>query len=181
MDFSTDTLGIIAVAALALAVVLAAVVALLWVRLTKVRSAHADVFDAKRGGNVSEVFKRLFDDNDQLRRDLGIVHKNTEHLRELLRGSVSRVGLVRYDAFADMGGQLSFSAALLDERGDGVVFTAINGRTEARSYAKPVAGGGSSYNLSPEELAAIEAALSGEKGKVAPVPRRLLRKGRAAS
>ncbi|MDP9022079.1 MAG: DUF4446 family protein [Actinomycetota bacterium] len=108
-----------------------------------------------------------------------MVHRNTEHLRNLLRAAVSRVGVVRYDAFDDMGGALSFSAALLDESGDGVVLSSINGRTEARTYAKPVIGGTSSYNLSPEEEAAIDAALTGERQAVVNPPRR--RRGRAAS
>jgi hypothetical protein len=70
------------------------------------------------------------------------------------------VGLVRYDAFDDMGGHLSFSAALLDAAGNGVVITSINGRQDTRCYAKPVRGGESEYNLSAEEEAAIRQALA---------------------
>jgi len=76
-----------------------------------------------------------------------------------LRGAVQRVGLVRYDAFDDMGGRLSFSAAMLDGRGDGFVITSINGRTDNRCYAKPVTGGISEHNLSDEETEAIAIAL----------------------
>jgi Protein of unknown function (DUF4446) len=57
-----------------------------------------------------------------------------------------------------MGGQLSYSLALLDEAGDGIVLTAINGRAETRSYAKEVKGGQSTHNLSDEEQAAIDMA-----------------------
>ena len=46
------------------------------------------------------------------------------------------VAVVRYDAFADMGGRLSFSAALYDDSGDGFVLSSINGRSETRTYAK---------------------------------------------
>jgi uncharacterized protein YlxW (UPF0749 family) len=73
---------------------------------------------------------------------------------------VQQVGLVRYDAFDDMGGHLSFSAALLDAAGNGVVITSINGRQDTRCYAKPVRGGESEYNLSAEEEAAIRQALA---------------------
>jgi hypothetical protein len=51
---------------------------------------------------------------------------------------VRNVGLVRYDAFEDVGGRLSFSCALLDDLGTGVVMTSINGRHDTRVYAKPV-------------------------------------------
>lgn len=76
-----------------------------------------------------------------------------------LRGAIQRVGLVRYDAFEDTGGRLSFSAALLDAAGDGIVVTSINGRADTRCYAKPVARGDSQHNLSEEETEAIRMAL----------------------
>jgi hypothetical protein len=77
----------------------------------------------------------------------------------LLR-TVQKVGLVRYDAFDDMGGHLSFSAALLDGQGNGLVITSINGRQDTRCYAKPVEGWTSSHNLSEEEELAIQRALT---------------------
>lgn len=84
-----------------------------------------------------------------------------EDLASVGRLAMQRFAVVRYDAFEDMGGQLSFSAALLDDYGDGIVFTSINGRTETRTYAKSVRGMKSQHNLSEEERAAIEAAVSG--------------------
>lgn len=75
-------------------------------------------------------------------------------------GSVRRVSLLRYDAFEDVGGRLSFSCAMLDEHGTGVVLTSINGRQETRVYAKPIAAGTSTYNLSTEESDAIRQAMT---------------------
>ena len=76
-----------------------------------------------------------------------------------IEGAVRNVGLVRYDAFEDVGGRLSFSCALLDDRGTGVVMTSINGRHDTRVYAKPVSQGLSPYSLSIEEEEAIRKAL----------------------
>lgn len=81
------------------------------------------------------------------------------------RRALQRFHMVRYDAFDDMGGRLSFSAALLDDHGDGVVITSINGRTETRTYAKPVQGLTSDHNLSEEEREAIAGAVAGGKGE----------------
>jgi hypothetical protein len=80
-------------------------------------------------------------------------------LRARLRRGLSRVGLIRYDALAEMGGRLSFSVALLDEDANGVVISAINGRTESRCYGKLVANGAAEQELSPEEKEAIARAL----------------------
>jgi hypothetical protein len=77
------------------------------------------------------------------------------------RLSLQRFHIVRYDAFEDMGGRLSFSAALLDDHGDGLVITSINGRTETRTYAKSVKGMSSEHNLSEEEREAIAGAAAG--------------------
>ncbi len=81
-------------------------------------------------------------------------------LAERVGGTVQRVGLVRYDAFEEMGGRLSFSAALLNASGDGMVITSINGRADTRCYAKPVAGAASTHNLSDEETEAIRLAMA---------------------
>src|SRR4029453_3125647 len=83
-----------------------------------------------------------------------------------IQGAVRNVGLVRYDAFEDVGGRLSFSCALLDDRGNGVVLTSINGRQETRVYAKQVTQGTSSHNLSLEEEEAIRRALGGRQAAV---------------
>jgi hypothetical protein len=86
--------------------------------------------------------------------------RETGELYDIVRHAVQRVGLVRFDAFEDMGGHLSFCAAMLDADGNGVVLTSINGRTENRIYAKPVEAGASRYHLSEEEQEAIRRALA---------------------
>jgi hypothetical protein len=68
--------------------------------------------------------------------------------------------VVRYDAFGDMGGHLSWSMALLDDGGNGVVLTSIHGRSEARTYAKNIAAWSCEQQLSPEEEEAIKFAQS---------------------
>ena len=69
--------------------------------------------------------------------------------------ALRHLAVVRYDAFTDTGGQLSWSLALLDDSGSGVVVTSIQGRAESRTYAKSVADWTSEAQLSPEEEDAI--------------------------
>jgi hypothetical protein len=71
------------------------------------------------------------------------------------------VAIVRYDALQEMSGQLSFSLALLNAVGDGVVLSSINGRAETRTYAKPVRAGKGVQELSPEEAQAVHSARLG--------------------
>ncbi len=97
---------------------------------------------------------------DRLEQAVRSLNKTDKRQQGLIEGSVQHVGLVRYDAFEDVGGRLSFSCAMLDEHGKGVVLTSINGRQETRVYAKPIAEGQSGYNLSSEEEEAIKQALA---------------------
>ena len=90
------------------------------------------------------------------RGELGRLREEVRTLRLELADALRHLAVVRYDAFGTMGGHLSWSMALLDDHGDGVVLTAINGRTESRSYAKNVREFGSDAKLSPEEIEAIE-------------------------
>ena len=92
--------------------------------------------------------------------------KRQEELFALLGRSARNLGVVRFDAFDDMGGRMSFSVALLDDHGSGVVITSINARAESRAYAKAIRGGTSEHNLSAEEQRSSADALgTGQKVK----------------
>ncbi|MBA4084028.1 DUF4446 family protein [Janibacter terrae] len=82
-------------------------------------------------------------------------------LRHELAQALRHVAVVRYDAFGDMGGRLSFSAAVVDDTGDGFVLSSIHGRGESRTYAKGVVGGDADATLTPEERQALAAARTG--------------------
>ncbi|MFC7383931.1 DUF4446 family protein [Sphaerisporangium rhizosphaerae] len=82
--------------------------------------------------------------------------------------AIRDVAVFRYDALAEMTGRLSFSVAMIDGLGDGIVLTSINGRTETRTYARPVRSGRGLQPLSPEEEQAVRAARLGIGPDVAP-------------
>jgi hypothetical protein len=93
---------------------------------------------------------------DALPEDVHGLRQEVAALRAEAKDALRHLSVVRYDAFGDMGGHLSWSLALLDDGGNGVVLTSISGRSEARTYAKSVAGWTCEQQLSPEELEAIE-------------------------
>ncbi|MGQ9497018.1 MAG: DUF4446 family protein [Desulfotomaculales bacterium] len=81
-----------------------------------------------------------------------------------LEQCVRTPSVMRFNAFPDMGSDLSFAIALLDGRADGVVMSSLYGRSESRTYAKPVEKGRSAYHLTDEEKAVLERALQGRTG-----------------
>ncbi|MFA9431418.1 DUF4446 family protein [Egicoccus sp. AB-alg2] len=179
IELDPQLLTWLVLASAGLSVLLGVVVVVLAVRVRALRREQRRACASGSDQDVVGALGRIDAEVQGVRRDVGTIHANTEHLRELLRGAVSKVGVVRYDAFDDMGGALSFSAALLDERGSGVVVSAINGRTETRCYAKPLADGSSEQHLSTEEQAAVDAALEGRGPAVVP-PGRTRRRRRVS-
>jgi hypothetical protein len=128
-------------------------------RISSARRSMAVLQGQYRGRTLIDAVAHFVDRTAALEADLEEVNRRQEELFARLGRSARNLGVVRYDAFEDMGGKMSFSAALVDDHGRGVVITAINGRTDSRTYVKPVDGGSSSQNLSPEEEAAISDAL----------------------
>lgn len=98
---------------------------------------------------------RRTDSVDELPEDVLGLRQEVAALRAEAGGALRHLAVVRYDAFGDMGGQLSWSIALLDDAGDGMVLTSIHGRSEARSYAKSITDWTCVHQLSPEETDAI--------------------------
>ncbi|MEJ7756065.1 MAG: DUF4446 family protein [Nocardioidaceae bacterium] len=90
--------------------------------------------------------------------DLEALREEVQALRADAGETLRHLASVRYDAFGDMGGQMSWSLALLDDSGDGIVLTSIHGRSDSRTYAKNVTAWTCDQQLSPEETDAIGAA-----------------------
>ncbi len=101
----------------------------------------------RHNAQVGEILEHVEDILERQR----TIDKRMEHC-------VQKVGMVRYNAFNDMGSDLSYSIALLNERDDGVVMSGIFGRDFCNTYAKPIQGGVSHYKLTAEEILALDRA-----------------------
>lgn len=95
------------------------------------------------------------DSGEALPADVHGLRQEVAALRAEAGDALRHLAVVRYDAFGDMGGHLSWSLALLDDGGHGVVLTSIHGRSEARTYAKNITSWTCEQQLSPEEDEAI--------------------------
>jgi hypothetical protein len=150
---SLVALGAAVVALLALVVAVGA-----QLRLTRVRRGLRVLRGHAGEGDVLAVATRHAAQISLLREQVERQQVELDRARADVAVSLRHVAVVRYDAFGDMGGRLSFSAAILDDAGDGLVITSIHGRGETRSYAKGLLAGASENPLSPEELQAVAAA-----------------------
>lgn len=153
------TIALTAVAGVALVAFLTAI--LLALRLRRLRKHYALLRGDGEERDILQALVRSTKEVDSVERRIDEVAAAQQELAALGKFGLQKFALVRYDAFEDMGGQMSFSAAMLDDHGDGIVITSINGRTETRTYAKSIYARGSEHNLSDEEREVIEAAYVG--------------------
>lgn len=86
--------------------------------------------------------------------------EKNRQLEELLNTALTRVGVVRFCAFENMGSDLSYAVALLDAHNNGVVMSSLFGREDSRSYVKPIQNGTSTYTLTAEEQQALREAMA---------------------
>lgn len=113
----------------------------------------------KEPENLKEIlslFKKLEKNFEKLSLEL-------ENLKKESKFSVQKIGIVRFNPFSEVGGDQSFSIALLDGNNNGVVISSLYSREGNRVYGKPVKNGQSEYPLSQEEQRAIEKAIGQNK------------------
>lgn len=129
-------------------------------RLKKFEEAHVSLQTFMNGKTLDQLLEKYLQEVESTEDQMKKQNLRLEKVEGKLRKSVDRAELVRYNAFDNMGSDLSFALALLNQEGDGIVLSSINSREESRMYAKPVTAGQSTYPLSNEEKQALEKAQS---------------------
>jgi hypothetical protein len=160
----TSTAGIVALAAVVVAVIALGLALVLAAQLRGVRSAQRVVLAGRQQDLVSHaaglqtgfegLSRHVQDTAGRLEQRMGLVERR-------LDGAVAYRSLVRYDAYGEMSGRQSTSIALLDATRSGIVLSSIHHRDQARLYAKQVSHGEGEIELSPEEQEAVRLALEG--------------------
>ena len=151
--------GWIAIAAAAVAAIALALALTLHLRLRRVRAAQHTLLGSG-GDDLVDFAVALQGRIDGLHRTVDDVAAALGRLERHVDSTVSRLAVVRYDAYENTGGHQSASVALLDASRTGVVLSAIQGRDYARIYVKEIDRGHASIALSPEELEAVERAMA---------------------
>jgi Protein of unknown function (DUF4446) len=166
----TDTQGIIAIAAGAVALLALLLCALLSVRLRRLRQAqrlvigeHGEQDVIAHAATMQQAFEAL---RDYVEETAVRLDGRLAGVEATLRGTISHRALVRYDAYNELSGRQSMSIALLDDERSGIVLSCIHHRDQARVYGKRVLGGRGELELSPEEAEAVRLALVGDGATV---------------
>lgn len=113
-----------------------------------------------KGENIENSIVSYMDRIDKVKAESDIMKKSYEDMNERLKVCMQKYSIQRYRAFEDIGSDLSYSIALLNEDNDGIILTGIYGRNESTTYAKPIEKGISRYDLSSEEKQVLENAIN---------------------
>jgi hypothetical protein len=133
---------------------------ILSVRINRLRKSTRRLLTGTDGANLEAGIHHVLDELDVVKQKQTDQQMALKRLSERVASQCGNMAIMRYNAFGDIGSDLSFSIALLDDAQNGVVITSIYGREENRIFAKPINRGSSPYNLSEEELAVIQKASS---------------------
>ncbi|MBR1524332.1 MAG: DUF4446 family protein [Lachnospiraceae bacterium] len=112
------------------------------------------------GASLEEKMAILFKDVRKLKEHDLIHKKDIADMRHILLSCFQKVGIVKYDAFREMGGQLSFSIAMLDQEDNGFVMNSVHSASSSYVYTKEIENGRSAIELSDEEKEALKIAIN---------------------
>jgi hypothetical protein len=160
MHLDEQTLSTLVVALAVAVLLLAAWVAWLQRSDALLRQRLRRLIGDGEGARFDELLDRQFRRLDTLAERVEALNKLHHELEGLSQRSIQKVGVIRFNPFADTGGDQSFAIALLDADGNGVVLSSLHGRADTRIFAKQVQAGRSKHALSDEEQDAIRKALS---------------------
>lgn len=130
------------------------------IQMHKLKKKYKMFMDGKNAKTLEESIKSRMDQIDYL---ISSNQKNENEIKRILKSmknTFQKVGLVKYDAFQEMGGKLSFSLALLNEINDGFIINAMHSREGCYTYIKEIIDGNSIIALAEEEKEALEMAMN---------------------
>lgn len=151
IDIISSFQGYITIGLLAFSIILFIILMIALKSLSSLENRYRRLMRGVDNKNLEELIIGYLDKIDESKEETERMRELCENLNSRLKSCVQKVSVIRYRAFEDVGSDLSFSIALLDQNNDGVIVTGIYGRNESTTYAKPIDRGISRYDLSQEE------------------------------
>ena len=143
-----------------LAVILLIIILVNTIQISKLKKKYKMFMDGKNAKTLEESIMSRMDQIDYLISSNQRNENDIKNIFKSMKNTFQKVGLVKYDAFQEMGGKLSFSLALLNEVNDGFIINAMHSREGCYTYIKEIIDGNSIIALAGEEKEALEMAMN---------------------
>ena len=158
MMYLTGGLGV-------LVVIMYAIIINLWMNVSYMKKRYRKMMTGVDGQNLERMLIGHIEETQKVVKENQRIDQENKAIAALLQKALTRVGVVRFRAFEDMGSDLSYAVALLDAENNGVILSSIFGREDSRSYVKPIEGGKSTYTLTDEEQQALQKAMGAHRAR----------------
>lgn len=152
--------GILVILSLILAIAAIVLVIMLFLKQSRLEANYKIFMKGKNAKTLEEAFKSKFEDIELVREQTDLLHKRMMYVEKSLNKSYQKCGIVKYDAFKELGGQLSFAYALLNDSNTGFVINCIHSREGSYTYIKDIVRGECELPLSDEEAEAVKTAIT---------------------
>ena len=147
------------IGAFAAILVLLIIVIVLCINLGRISKKYKKFMGGKNAKSMEKSIMGLYEDNKLIKASMDKNKKDIEVLYKKFEGAFQKIGIIRYDAFNQMGGKLSFSLALLDENDNGFILNSVHSSVGCYSYTSEIKNGLSEISLGEEEKKALDMAM----------------------
>lgn len=150
---------------IAMSVIILVMLILLIVQMVKFNKLNKTYKKFMTGKNVKSLeseIMNLFEENKEMKEQIDTNRRDIRSLYRQMRNVYQKAAIIRYDAFKEMGGKLSFCLAMLNEDNDGFILNSVHSSAGCYSYLKEIKGGRCSIDLGTEEQKALDEALGGK-------------------
>ncbi len=151
--------GILVILSIILTIVLIVLVLWLILRQGRLETNYKLFMRGKGARSLEETFKQQLDNLDIIREQTDVLHQRLSYVEKSMSRSYQKCGIVKYDAFKELGGKLSFAFAILNDSNTGFVMNCIHSREGSYTYIKDIVRGECELELSEEESEAISMAI----------------------
>lgn len=144
---------------LVLIIILLILIIIQFSKLNKLQKKYAKFMKGKDAKSLEQEIEGLYDDNDYIKQEAEKNRKDIKDIQKRMEYCYQKLGIVKYDAFSQMGGQLSFCLALLNEKDDGFILNSVQSSEGCYTYTKEVKKGECAITLGEEEKKALDQAI----------------------
>ena len=153
-------LGVVVLLLIVLIIVMMIMTVSMSLRLSRLNQKYRSFMKGKDAQSLEKLFHQRFKEIDKLNKQNELTKKNLADLKKIQGMTLNKYGIVKYDAFDDVGGKMSFALAMLDKENTGFILNAIHSRDNCFLYLKEIVKGESYIMLSAEEIDALRQAIT---------------------
>ena len=156
-------LGVVVLLLIVLIIVMMIMTVSMSLRLSRLNQKYRSFMKGKDAQSLEKLFHQRFKEIDKLNKQNELTKKNLADLKKIQGMTLNKYGIVKYDAFHEMGGELSFAITMLDENNTGWILNIMHSRQGCYAYVKDIVKGESTIQLAEEERESLEKAIFQEK------------------